>query len=128
MLLMEAKKQAVEDNLVEYHYTFARHKFGIGMNTEFEVKLTPKDDEAVYSQKLPMLIHMEKDLVVDLALMSNYGIITVLLFPKYASPKFAQSEANEKLRLLVDFRKINSLTADDYTNRIHPGSTLSDAA
>ena len=100
----------------------------IGMNTEFKVKLTTKDDKAVYSQSLPMPIHLKEDLIVELALMHKYGIITVLPFSKYASPIFAQRKPNGKLRLLVDLRKINSLIADDYTNNNHPVSTLSDAA
>ena len=41
----------------------------IGMNTEFKVKVTPKDDKAVYSQNLPMPIHLKEDLIVELALM-----------------------------------------------------------
>ena len=98
------------------------------MNTEFKVILTPKDDKAVYSQSLPMPIHLKEDFIVELALMHKYGIITVLPFSKYASPIFAQREPNGKLRLLVDLRKINTLIADDCTNNIHPVSTLSDAA
>ena len=100
----------------------------IGMNTEFKVRLTPKDDKAVYSQRLPMPIHLKEDLIVDLALMHKYGIITVLPISKYASPIFAQRKPNGKLRLLVDLRKINTLIGDDYTNNNHPVSTLSDAA
>ena len=100
----------------------------IGMNTEFKVRLTPKDDKAVYSQSLPMPVHLKEDLIVELTLMPKYGIITVLPFSKYASPIFAQRKPNGKLRLLVDLRKINTLIADDYTNNNHPVSTLSDAA
>ena len=127
-LLTEIEKQAIEDILVEYHDIFARHRMDIGMNTEFKVKLTPKDNKAVYSQSLPMPIHLKEDLIVELALMNKYGIITVLPFSKYASPIFAQREPNGRLRLLVDLRKFNSLIADDYTNNNHPVSTLSDAA
>ena len=97
----------------------------IGMNAEFKVRLTPKDDKAVYSQSLPMPIHLEEDLIVELALMHKYGIITVLPFSKYASPIFAQRKPNGKIRLLVDLNKINTLIADDYTNNTHPVSTLS---
>ena len=124
----ETKKQAIEVLLVDYHDIFARHRMNIGMNTEFKVKLTPKDDKALYSQKLPRQIHLKEDLIVELALMHKYGVITVLSFSKYASPKFAQGKPNGKLRLLVDLLKINSLTADDYTNINHPVSTLSEAA
>ena len=127
-LLNGNEKHAVEDILVEYHDIFARHRMDIGMNTEFKVRLTPKDDKAVYSQNLPMPIHLKEDLIVELALMHKYGIITVLPFSKYASPIFAQRKPNGKLRLLVDLRKINTLIADDYTKNNHPVSTLSDAA
>ena len=91
------------------------------------MKLTPKDDEAVYSQSLPMAIQLTEDLSVELALMHKYWIITVLPFSVYASPKFAQTKPNGKIRLLVDLRKINTLIADDYINNNHPVSTLSDA-
>ena len=127
-LLNENEKYAVEDILVEHHALFARHRMDIGMNTEFKVRLTPKDDKAVYSQSLPMPIHLKEDLIAKLALMQKYGIITVLPFSKYASPIFAQRKPNGKLRPFVDLRKINTLTADDYTNNNHPVSTLSDAA
>ena len=127
-LLTEMEKQAIEDILVEYHDIFARHRMDTGMNTEFRVKLTPKGDNARYSQSLPMPIHLKEDLIVELALMHKYGIITVLPFSKYASPIFAQRKPNGKLRLLVELRKINSLIADDYTNNNHPVNILSDAA
>ena len=123
-LLTEMEKQAIEDILVDYHDLFARHRMDIGTNTEFKVELFPKKDKAVYSQSLPMPTHPKEDLIVELALMHKYGIITVLPFSKYASPIFAQRKPNGKLRLLVDLRKINSLIADDYTNNNHPVSTL----
>ena len=96
-LQTKTEKQAIEDNLVEYHDNFARHRMDIGINTEFKVKLTPKDDKAVYSQSLPLPIHLKEDLIVELALMHKYGIITVLPFFKYASRIFAQRKPNEKL-------------------------------
>ena len=95
-LLTATEKQAIEDILVEYRDIFARHRMDIGMNTEFKVKLTPKDDKAVYSQILPMPIHLKEDLIVELTLMHKYGIITVLPFSKYASPIFAQRKPNGK--------------------------------
>ena len=104
-LLTETEKQTVEDILVEYHDIIPRHRMDIGMNTEFKVKLTPKDDKAVYSQSRPMPIHLKEDLIVELALMHKYGITTVLPFSKYASPIFAQRKPNGKLRLRVNLKK-----------------------
>ena len=48
-LLTETEKQAFEDILVEFHDIFVRHRLDIEMNTEFKLRLTPKDDKAVYS-------------------------------------------------------------------------------
>ena len=127
-LLTETDKQAFENILVEYHDVFARHRMDIVMKTEFKVRLTPKDDKAVYSKSLPMPINLRENLNVELALRHKYGIITVLPFSEYASTIFEQRKPTGKLRLLVDLRKINTLIADDYTNNIHPVSTLSDAA
>ena len=127
-LLRETEKQAIEDSMVDYHDILARHRMDIGMDTEFKVKMTPKNDKAVYSPNLPKPIHLKEDLFVELALMHKYGIIEVLLFSNYASPTFAQRKSNGKLRLFVDLRKINSLLADDYINKNHPVSTLSHSA
>ena len=66
-LLTETEKQAVEDILVEYHDIFASHRNDFGTNTEFKVKLTPKDNKAVNNQSLPMPIHLKEDLIVELA-------------------------------------------------------------
>ena len=95
---------------------------------EFKMRLTPKVDKAVYSQNLPMPIHLKEDLIVELALMHKYGIITVLPFSRYACPIFAQRKLNGKIRLLLDLWKTNTLIADFYTNINHPVSTLSDPA
>ena len=113
---------------MEFHDIFARHRFDIGINTEFKVQFTPLDNRPAYSQSLPAPINLKDDILVELALLHKYGIITTLPFSKYASPIFAQRKPNGKLRLLVDLRKINTLIADDYINNNHPVSSLTDAA
>ena len=127
-MLQSAEIAHIEDLLVEIHDIFARHRFDIGMNEDFKVKLTPKDDSPAYIQSLPTPINLKEDILVEVALLHYYGIITTLLFSKYASPIFAQKKLNGKLRLLVDLRKINNLILDDYINNNHPVSTLTDAA
>ena len=104
-LLTKTEKPAIEDTLVEYHDIFARHRMDIGMNTKFKVKLTPKDDKAVYSQSLPMPIHLKEDLIVKLALMHKYGIITVLPFSKYASPYLHRESPTENYVFLWTYGK-----------------------
>ena len=119
-MLQPAEIPRIEDLLVEFHGIFARHRFDIGMNEDFKVKLTPKDDSPAYSQSLPTPINLKEDISVELALLHRYGIITTLPFSKYASPIIAQKKA--------DLRKINNLISDDYINNNHPVSTLTDAA
>ena len=98
------------------------------MNEEVKVKLTSKDDSPDYSQSLPVPIILKEVILVELAMLHKYGIITTLPFSKYASPIFAQKKPNGKLRLLVDLRKINKLISNDYINNNHPVSFLVDAA
>ena len=126
--LTPGEKEKIEELLVEFHDIFARHRFDIGMNEEFKVKLTPKDDSPAYCQSLPAPINLKEDILVELAMLHKYGIITTLPFSKHASPIFAQKKPNGKLRLLVDLRKINNLISDDYINNNHPVSALVDAA
>ena len=127
-LLTETEEQAVEDILVEHRDVFARHRMEIVMNTELEVKFTRKDDKAVYSQNVPMPIHLGQDQFVELPLMHKSGINTVLPLSKYANLIFAQRKPNGELRLLVDLRKITWDPQGDHTNNNHPVSTLSNAA
>ena len=121
-------RKQLEQTIIEYNDIFARHRLDIGINNNFKVKLTPKDERPIYTQNLPVPINLKEDLTVELALIHRYGIITTLPFSKYASPIFAQRKPNGKLRLLVDLRKIIALISDDYINHNHPVSTLSDAA
>ena len=126
--LSPEERQQVEKILLDFHDIFARHRFDIGTNREFKVKLTSNDDRPAYSQSLLTPINLKDDITVELALLHKYGIITSLPFSKYASPIFAQRKPNGRLRLLVDLRKINNLIIEDYINNNHPVSTLSDAA
>ena len=127
-LITGKDRDSLENTIVSFRDIYACHRLNIGMNTQFKVSLTPKDDKPVYTQSLQVPINLKEDLTVELILMHRYGIIATLPFSKYASPIFAQRKPNGKLRLLVDLRKNNALIADDYINNNHPVSTLSYAA
>ena len=117
----------LEQTIVEYIDIFARHRLDIGKQ-QFQSKTDSERRTPNLYAKLAIPINLKKDLTVELALMHRYGITTTLSFSKYASPIFAQRKPNGKLRLLVDLRKINALISDDYINKNHAVSTLSDAA
>ena len=118
MLQPEEIEQA-QDLLLKYHSILARHRLDIGINTDFKIKLTPKHDAPVYAQSLPTPTNLKDNLLVELALMQEYGIITTLPFSKYSSPIFAQWKPNGKLRILVDLRRNNHLIKNDYNQHNH---------
>ena len=94
--------------------------------------LTPSQrlqvEELLVKYKLPTPTILKDDLLVELALMQEYGIITTLPHSKYSSPIFAQRKPNGKLRILVDLRRINHLIKNDYSEHNHPVTTIADAA
>ena len=116
-LITGGDRENLESIIVEFNDIFARHRLDIGMNTQFKVSLTPKNDKPVYTQSLPVPKNFKDDLTVELALMHKYGIITTLPFSNYASPIYAQRKPNGKLRLLVNLRKINAIISDDCINK-----------
>ena len=67
------------------------------MNEDIKVLLTPKDDSPAYSQILPAPINLKADILVELAMLHNYGIVTTLPFSKYANPIIEQKKPNGKL-------------------------------
>ena len=85
--------------LIEYYDIFAKHDFDVGYNTELKVKLTPAHALPVYVQSPPTPIHLRDEILVELALMQYYGIVTLLPNSKYSSPIFAQRKPSGKLRL-----------------------------
>ena len=66
-------------------------------------------------------------MMVELALLQYYGIITTLTNSKYSSPIFAQRKPSGKLRILHDLRRINHLLRHDYANHNFPISNMTDA-
>ena len=99
------------------------------MNTEFTVKLTPKNDKPVYSQSLPMPIHVKEDVPCGISLNAQiWDHHSTALFQVRKSHIRTEQTKRKTWPTGIDLRKINSLISDDYINNNHPVSTLSDAA
>ena len=71
------ERQKVEELLVEFHDNFGRHRFDIGTNRDFKVKLTPNDDRRAYSQNFQTPINLKDDITVELALLHKKCVITI---------------------------------------------------
>ena len=126
-VLSDKDKKRTEQLLVKFNDIFTRHRLDIGYTSKFSVKLTPDSDRPVYSKAQRISIHLKDDLLVELALLQYYGVITTLPFSRYSSPIFAKRKPNGKLRILIDLRKINHLIRNDYNNNNFPIATLTDA-
>ena len=63
---------------MDFHDTFAGHRFEIRINTELKVPFTPFDNRPAYSQRLPAPFNLKDDILVELVLLLKYGIITTL--------------------------------------------------
>ena len=80
----------------------------------------------MYTQGPPTPIHYRDEVLVELALLQYWGVITTLTYSKYSSPIFAVRKPSGKLRILVDLRRINHLIRHDYDNHNFPIATLAD--
>ena len=117
----------MQELLVDYNDIFAKHRFDVGYNTELKVKLTPAHDLPVFVQSPPTPIHLRDEILVELALMQYYGIVTLLPNSKYSSPIFAQRKSSGKLRILIDLRRVNHLLRNEYSNNNFPIPNMTDA-
>ena len=109
---------------IECYDIFAKHRFDVGYNTELKVELTPAHDLPVYVQTPPTPIHLRDEILVELALMQYYGIVTLLPNSKYRSPIFAQRKPSGKLRKLIHLRRVNHLLRNDYSDNNFPISNI----
>ena len=122
-VLNEEQRNEVEKLLLEFNDIFARHRFDVGYNTEYKVKLNPDENKRVYTQSHPSAIHLREELLVELALFQYYNISN----SRYSSPIFAQRKSNGRLRLLIDLRRVNHLLRQEYRDSNFPISNMSDA-
>ena len=121
------QKRQPEDFLVEYHDVFAKHRFDVGYNTELKIKLTPEHPLPVYVQGPPAPIHLRDEILVELALLQHFNIITTPSHSIYSSPIFVHRKSSGKLRILIDLRRVNHLLRHDYLSSNSPISNMTDA-
>ena len=121
------QKRQLEEFLVEYHDVFAKQRFDVGYNTELKIKLIPEHPLPVYVQGSPAPIYLRDEILVELALLQCFNIITTLSHSKYNNPIFVHRKSAGKLRILIDLRRLNHLLRHDYLNSNFPISNRTDA-
>ena len=126
-ILAADQKIGIGSILVELEDFFARHRFDVSYNTIMKIKLTPEHSNPVCMQSSPTPSHLRNEMIIELALLQNYGIITTLTISKYSSPIFAQRKASGKLRILHDLRRKIYPSRHDHVNHNFPISNMTDA-
>ena len=121
------QKRQLEEFLVEYHDVFAKRRLDLGYNTELKIKLIPEHPLPVYVQGPPATIHLRDEILVELALLQDFNIITTLSHSKYSSPITVHRKSSGKLRIPIDLRRVNHLLRHDYLNSNFPISNMTDA-
>ena len=104
---------------------FAKHRLDVSYNTELKFKLTPEHPLPVYVQGPPAPIHLRDEILIELALLQYFNILTTLSHSKYSSPIFVHRKSSGKLRI-IDLRRVNHLR-HDYLNSNFPISNMTDA-
>ena len=101
-------RQAIEELLADFHNIFARHRFDIGIDNDFKVKLIPINQRPTYSRNLSISISLKEDFTVELVLIEKSSIITILLTSKYKSPISGQKNQIVNCVFLCICEKITS--------------------
>ena len=59
-LITGKNRENLEAKTIDSNDIFDRHRLEFGMNTQFKVSETPKDDKRVYTQSLPVPINLKE--------------------------------------------------------------------
>ena len=121
------QKRQLDEFVVEYQDEFAKHRFDVDYNTDLKIKLTPEHPLPVYVQGPLAPIHLRVEILVELALLKYFNIITTLSHSKYSSPIFVHRKSSGKLSILINLRRVNHLLRHDYLNSNFPISNMTDA-
>ena len=97
-----SQKKQLQEFLVEYHDVLAKHRFDVGYNTELKIELTPEHPLLVYVQGPTAPIHLRDEILVELALLQNFSIMTTFPQSRYSRPIFVHRKSSGKLRILID--------------------------
>ena len=88
------------------------------------MKLTPAHDLPVYAKNLPLLIHLMDGVLVEIALMQSYGLVTLSSNFQFGSSTVEQRKPSGNRRRLIDLRRVNHLLRSDYRNNTFPISNM----
>ena len=105
---------------------FSKYRFNIGYSTELKIKLTPEHPFLVCVQGPPAPIQLCDEILIELALLHYFNIITLLSHSKYSITTFFDRNLSGELRILNDLRRVNYLLPHGFLNSNFPISNMTD--
>ena len=126
--LSSDERKECEEILIEFHDIFGRHRFDIGINREFKVKLTPNDDRPAYSQSLPTPINLKDDITIELALLQSMASLQHYLFLNTPAQYLHNANPTGASDSLLTYEKSTTSSPKITSTTTTQLSTLSDAA
>ena len=110
--LSESEQNRLKSKLLQYSDVFSHHEFDLGLTSavKHEIKLTP--GPTIRDRPRPLPARDFEDARLHIQSLLDAGIIKPSTSP-YASPIVLVRKKNGKLRLCVDYRKVNLRTIRD---------------
>ena len=106
---------------------FAKQCFDVGYNIELRFRRTPEHPLPVYVRGPPAPFHLRNEVLIELALLQNFDIITTLSHSKDCSRILVYHKSSGKLKVLIDLRHVNHLLRLEFLNSNFPISNKTDA-
>lgn len=111
------KKNELIDTLIKNHKVLLKNNEKLTTTTIIKHKIPTKDDNPVYSKTYRYPHHFRKDVEDQIQEMLDCGIITPSTspysFPIWVVPKKKDASGKQKIRLVINYRKINQKTIND---------------
>ena len=111
-LLSDEERQKVEDLMMKHREIFSTGDTDIGLCNKIKHRINMTDPTPFKQRHRRIPPHMVEEVRAHLEQLHSSGIIRPSKSP-YASPVVLVRKKNGKLRLCVDYRKLNELTIKD---------------
>lgn len=115
--LSKLEKERLTDVILENQQTLLKTDEKLTATTIIKHRINTKDDAPVYTKSYRYPHHFKKDVELQIQEMLSHGIIqhstSPYSSPIWVVPKKMDASGKRKIRVVIDYRKINEKTIDD---------------
>lgn len=115
--LSDFEKSLLTDVILKHQDTLLKTEEKLSATTAIKHKILTKDEEPTYTKSYRYPHHFKKDIEEQIQEMLDNGIIThsesPYSSPIWVVPKKMDASGTRKVRVVIDYRKLNDKTVDD---------------